>query len=465
MPRDALPQIGARFLVQIDGLDDEGRGRSHLAPDAGESARIDLAVRGAFPGDQVEVIIERVFPARRLAVGRCTRLLEAGAARQDARCSHRAPTVCCPLDGLEFSAQLALKQERVRQALRDVDLPQIAELVEDVKTPPTPTGRRQKVKLIAAGAAGDLQFGLYAPWSRTFVRADACVYHRPELNRAISTLRCSLNACGVAPAMLDPAGLKAIVLRAFAEGVGAVLVLGSPLPDAAWERLQDAFWANDWVALDERIDDGVTGSLVGGVPGRHLGRTGLTPLEGGGATTADAFCQPDPALARWMYAEVAAFAASAPSTADATPRFFVDAYAGTGGFSRALIEAGERQVVAVERAAANLPALFALGIDAVGASVEDALPQLRARGRPAAVIADPPKKGLGDAARPLAALAASRLALVSCDPDAMARDVAVWVEAGYEPLRVIPVDLFTGTPEVEVISLLERRAARSDGRS
>ncbi|HEY1100936.1 MAG TPA: hypothetical protein VGF99_18500, partial [Myxococcota bacterium] len=61
-----------------------------------------------------------------------------------------------------------------------------------------------------------------------------------------------------------------------------------------------------------------------------------------------------------------------------------------------------------------------------------------------------------------AALASSttlrRLAVVSCDVDAGARDVKALVAGGFVVDAVVPVDLFPGSAEVEVLTLLRRDA-------
>jgi len=51
--------------------------------------------------------------------------------------------------------------------------------------------------------------------------------------------------------------------------------------------------------------------------------------------------------------------------------------------------------------------------------------------------------------------------LVSCDPEALARELPLAVAAGYRVLRVQPVDMFPHTPHIEAVVVLERFAART----
>ncbi len=74
-----------------------------------------------------------------------------------------------------------------------------------------------------------------------------------------------------------------------------------------------------------------------------------------------------------------------------------------------------------------------------------------------AVVADPPRAGLGRAGvASVVATHAPRLALVSCDPAALGRDARLLAEAGYELRSATLVDLFPQTSHVEVVSRFDR---------
>lgn len=77
--------------------------------------------------------------------------------------------------------------------------------------------------------------------------------------------------------------------------------------------------------------------------------------------------------------------------------------------------------------------------------------------RAAAVVADPPRAGLGRAGvRSVAAAKADRLALVSCDPVSLGRDARLLAEAGYELRSATLVDLFPHTSHLEVVTRFDR---------
>ena len=77
-----------------------------------------------------------------------------------------------------------------------------------------------------------------------------------------------------------------------------------------------------------------------------------------------------------------------------------------------------------------------------------------------AVILDPPREGSPPAVirGVFGRLRPARGILVSCDPEALARELPLAVAEGYRVLRVQPVDMFPHTPHIEAVAVLERRA-------
>lgn len=73
------------------------------------------------------------------------------------------------------------------------------------------------------------------------------------------------------------------------------------------------------------------------------------------------------------------------------------------------------------------------------------------------VVADPPRSGLGkQTAAKLAQLRARTIVLVSCDPAAMARDVAQLVANGRHAVSIDAIDIFPNTHHVEIVTVLDR---------
>jgi 23S rRNA (uracil1939-C5)-methyltransferase len=83
---------------------------------------------------------------------------------------------------------------------------------------------------------------------------------------------------------------------------------------------------------------------------------------------------------------------------------------------------------------------------------------VKAGAQPDVVVVDPPRKGLDDSfiestieANP------EKVVYVSCNPTTMARDIAKFVEAGYDFEQVQPLDMFPQTWHVEAVCALIKK--------
>jgi len=140
----------------------------------------------------------------------------------------------------------------------------------------------------------------------------------------------------------------------------------------------------------------------------------------------------------------------------------VDLYSGVGLFASALADlvgpkgkvvAVERDAVAAETARTNLADLPQVDVVTGDAG------RLEARGiRPAVVVCDPARRGLGrHGVDKIVELAPRRILSVSCDPATFARDLALLSTAGYQLTALRAIDLFPQTEHVELIGTLEQR--------
>lgn len=141
----------------------------------------------------------------------------------------------------------------------------------------------------------------------------------------------------------------------------------------------------------------------------------------------------------------------------------LDLYAGVGLFSLPLARRFA-QVDAVESGGGAVRDLefnaqrAGVAVTAHRSSAESFLDSLSQT--PDLVLADPPRAGLGKVAvRALLRLKPPRIAIVSCDPSTLARDLAVLTAGGYRLKRLTLVDLFPQTFHIETIVNLDQTAA------
>jgi 23S rRNA (uracil1939-C5)-methyltransferase len=141
-----------------------------------------------------------------------------------------------------------------------------------------------------------------------------------------------------------------------------------------------------------------------------------------------------------------------------------DVYAGVGTIARAVasrlpsvtsVFCVEIRATAVDDARAawrdsSGAAFHAVAADAANAFAAD-LPQ------PDLVVLNPPRAGCD--AKVLTLVAARKplgIAYLSCNPQTLARDLALLTSSGYEISRVVPFDMLPHTPHVETLVSLRR---------
>jgi tRNA/tmRNA/rRNA uracil-C5-methylase (TrmA/RlmC/RlmD family) len=196
-------------------------------------------------------------------------------------------------------------------------------------------------------------------------------------------------------------------------------------------------------------DNGDTDEAVDRVRRTVKGRVFTVPRDG--------FFQANRALVEALVDEVIRL--SALSKADRV----IECFCGSGLFSAFLAErcgvftGVEIDEAAVECARENLKGLsnstFFCG------DVKDVLQEDFFKEGPADVIVmDPPRTGCEkDVLRVIATRAPRKLVYVACDPVTQARDIAFFIQEGYELKTIQPLDMFPQTKHIEAVALLERR--------
>ena len=154
----------------------------------------------------------------------------------------------------------------------------------------------------------------------------------------------------------------------------------------------------------------------------------------------------------------------------------LDLYGGVGLFAAALGDLGgpstrvttvESDARATEHAGENLAEW--VGARAETGRVDQWLARLaaeasvteRERLSRGVVLLDPPRSGAGrEVVEHITRLSPATVVYVACDPVALARDIATFREAGYEPARIDAFDIFPNSHHVEAVATLTRAPAR-----
>jgi 23S rRNA (uracil1939-C5)-methyltransferase len=169
------------------------------------------------------------------------------------------------------------------------------------------------------------------------------------------------------------------------------------------------------------------------------------------------FFQTNPAMAEVLYARTL----EKLSLDESTP--FVDLYCGVGGFAlqaapRTGWALGIEEVEGAVLRARDAARLSEAPCEFVAGQVVEVLPDVAKRlaGSRPVVTVNPARRGLEEGVvDAIVAIRPQRIAYVSCNPKAMARDLAAFREKGFVIGEVELFDMFPNTPHVEALVILE----------
>ena len=402
--------VGSELDLDLDRVATGG-----AALGRGPDGRV-VFVTGALPGERVTARVSREH-RRRLEADTVT-VLDPSPGRVAPGCAHVADGCGgCDWQHADEVTQQALRREVVIDCLR-----RLARIDDPPVTPgPALPGAGYRTTVRAAVVGG--RAGFRAARSHSVVVVDTCLVAHPLVEEVLVEGRFG-SASEVTIRAGANTGERLLLVAPTAEGV--------VVPDDVIVVGQDEIDAGRRAVYHEEID------------GRRL------------QISAPAFfqCRADGALA------LTELVAEALGPVEGT---LLDAYCGVGLFGACLDL--DRPVIGVEAspwsaadaevnyAATRTPTSTGPAWQVVRSKVE-----AWAAHPVGAVVADPARAGLGrGGAASLAATGAPVVALVSCDPAALARDVTLLDGQGYQLEWVRTLDLFGQTSHVETVSRLVRR--------
>jgi 23S rRNA (uracil1939-C5)-methyltransferase len=448
VPTSARPARGDELELTVDSLAFGGAG----------VARLDgyvVFVQGGIPGDRVRAVVSK--SKRAYAEARATEIVAPSPDRIEPVADHPG----APWQVLPYERQLEIKQAQVEDALRRIGKLD-AFALEPIVPAVSPWRYRNKLEYsFGADARGRLICGFHAPgrW-HDIVEVRDCLLASEAGNRALSEVVSWAQELGLSAydRRSGEGALRNLVVR---EGrrtgqLQVRLVTNAAFGAIDRDSLVAAVPSADallWTRIDSvaEVTQGGETELLKGVD--HLEE------ELGGMRlriSPEAFFQTNTEMAEQLYGVAIEYAGLHGSE-----RVY-DLYSGIGTI--ALLMAPRAAQVwgleVVEEAVADAIANARLNeIDNVRFFAGDVRLALRelvsTAGRPDVLVLDPPRAGLSQkVVRRIIETSAERIVYVSCNPTTLAPNAAQIVAAGYELVRVRPVDMFPQTPHIECVAEL-----------
>lgn len=396
-------------------------------------------VRGAAPGDELEVEVEEDH--RSFAYARVTGVLAPGPARREPPCPYLPRCGGCPWQHVTYAAQAAAKEHSVRDLLARVGGIDPS-LVRPIVQAASEYHYRRRLSLRVV----DREVGFLAAASHDLVPIEHCLLGSERLDGAVTLARDFVRALGTRINRVEIVATGdderiAIVAQADGELVAADAEVGESVlrrvPRIAALVMRGKGFRRVWG--DDRV---------------------RVPLLDGDEMwlRAGDFSQ----VSDHGNAEIIRLVLEHAAVAE--HHRVADLYAGAGNLSLPLarragvVIAVERNPTAVEAARENARRLGITNLELATGPTETVLRGWTKRAlRVDTVVLDPPRSGAAEATSSLLALAPSRIVYVSCNPATLARDLKT-LARGYRVELVQPIDLFPQTYHVEAVALLQRRA-------
>ena len=365
----------------------------------------------------------------------------------------------CSMLNIPYPDQMARKQRGLQQLLGRFAP------VAPVLGMDNPWHYRNKAIASFAMEHGKLICGLYAEGTHRVLPGTDCLLQMEVLNHTLSAVLAAARLCRYTAYEEDRGTglLRHVVLRASRESGQVLVTLVTAAPQLPGSRnfvsalRQRAPWV---VSVVHNINPTRSSAVLGNRERVLFGPGNVQDTLCGQrfSISSRSFYQVNPVQTEQLYAK-------ALELAGLTGReTVVDAYCGIGTIGLcAAPRAGrvlgvELNADAVRDAASNARRNHAANTQFTCADATEWMAAAAKKGlRPDVVFLDPPRAGsTPECIEAVAAMQPRRVVYISCAPEALARDTALFLRHGYHPERFFPVDLFPHTNHVETVCLLSR---------
>ena len=442
--------------LTITGVTSEGSG-------VGRHDGMVVFVPNAAVGDQLTVRI--IKPSKKYCIGKIEEILTPSPDRIHSDCPVFAQCGGCVFRHISYEAELAIKTQRVADALAHIgglpDLP-LRPIVGAKQT-----DRYRNKAQLPIGKNRDCQviLGFYANRTHRIVACDDCALQPKAFQPAIRAVQQWIGETG--ESIYDEATgrgkLRHLYIRegsATGERMVCLVVNGSSVQreDRLVELLRQQVMGLCSVVLNENREN--TNVILGKQFRTLWGSDTITDVLCGlrFQIAPASFYQVNRDQAERLYQIAGTYAAL---TGEET---LLDLYCGAGTIG--LTMAGRaKQLIgveivpqAIENAKANARANGIENAEFLCGDAAEAAVTLQKRGlAPDVIVLDPPRKGCdSQLIATVVEMGPERIVYVSCDPATLARDLKLFREQGYQPIEATPVDLFPRTAHVESVCLLTR---------
>lgn len=449
-----MVQKNQTYIVEIMGYTAEGAGVARIDGQA-------IFIKDVIMGEVAEIKIDHI--GKRFAYGSLVKLVEISPNRVNRLCEIGKRCGGCDFWHMNYREELALKSQRVLDALNRIGGQSLTEL--EITGAKTMVGYRNKAQFPVAKGKNGAEAGFYQAGTHKIIPVENCLI-QPDVTDQVKKIAIQWMRRWNIPAYNEEkhTGCVRHIYVRTAQKSGDVLLcivtLGTQMPKAhdLVERLQAAVPTIRSVV--QVIQPNKTNVILGEQVNIVFG-DGFIEEELCGNTfriSAKSFFQINRDQAECLYEKALEYAQLTP---DDTA---LDLYCGAGTITLAMAkEAG--MVIGVEvvepailDARVNAENNGVTNVQFICADAGQAAQKLADESiAPKVIVVDPPRKGLSpDVISAIVTMAPPRLVYVSCDPATLARDVGLLTSQGFSLKKAHAFDLFPRCAHVETVVLMTR---------
>lgn len=458
---------GQEYIGAVDEITFPNKGIIHYEEERdGDKVIVPVIVKGTLPGQKVRFLVNKKRSGK--CEGRLLEVIEKSELEnRTAHCPHFGVCGGCTYQNLSYDNQLALKRDMVKKIIDGV----ISEPYEfqGIIGSPDEFGYRNKMEFSFGDECkgGDLALGLHKKGSfYDIVTVDNCKIVNQDYNMILTAVLTYFKERNIAfyHKMTKEGYLRhLLVRRAVKTGEITISLVTTTALSLDLQEL-----------VDELLALKVSGKIVGIM---HIYNDGLADMVRSDRTevlygseffyeeilglkfkiSTFSFFQTNSLGAEKLYEKAREF------MGETKDKLIFDLYSGTGTIAQMLAPVA-RKVIGVEiveeavEAAKENVALNGLdNCEFIAGDVLKVIDDIE--DKPDLIVLDPPRDGIHPKAlEKIIDYGVDRMVYISCKPTSLARDLEVLTARGYRVEKVCAVDMFPGTPHVETVILLSRKA-------
>ena len=469
-----------RLKVAITDMGMDGEG-------IGKVDGFTVFVKDAVIGD--EAIVKLMKVKKNYAYGKLQEIIKPAVSRVAPFCFCASSCGGCQIQAMDYEAQLAFKERKVRSDLLRIggfDAAGIDAVMAPIIGMETPLRYRNKAQYpVGTDKSGNVITGFYAGRTHDIIANTDCKLG-PECNGEILSCILSFMKQYHIPAYdeRERRGLIRHILIRQGFSTGEVMVClvinGSELPGGKElvrelcarklprpEMPENAAWRITSICISPNTAD--TNAIMGSSYRVLYGQPYITDRIGDVTFQISplSFFQVNPVQTGKLYRKALEFAELSGGET------VWDLYCGIGTISLFLAgKAGKVYGVevvpqAIENARENAKINGIENAQFIVGKAEEVLPRVYEehsddRVHPDVIVVDPPRKGCDEIClQTIISMEPERIVYISCDPATLARDLKLLTDAGYQLRCVQPVDMFPHTVHVETVVQLSKGDVKS----